>query len=163
MSRSLTNTPNYHKMKRKLHFLNLLFIGSAFLLSSCTKEGPAGPAGPAGATGPQGPAGVGTIKTRDIVIPASSWSWSTAATLYLATVNNPDITTDVVTKGSVTAYLKTGNLWDKLPLVQFSSTGRVYNYRFLWSQGQMIFTQGFNDGNRSFTISQDTVRVVSIY
>lgn len=150
-------------MKRKPLFLKLLFASSAFLLSSCTKEGPAGPAGPAGATGPQGPARVGTIKTRDIVIPASTWTWSSASTLYLATVANPDITTDVVTKGSVTAYLKTGTLWDKLPLVQFSSTGKVYNYRFLWSQGQMIFTQGFNDGTRSFTIYQDTVRVVTIY
>ena len=150
-------------MKRKIIFPFLLITSSVFMLISCTKEGPAGATGAQGPAGPAGPAGVGTIKTRDIVIPASAWIWSATAPFAASYfVSNPDITSDVATKGSVIAYQKQGAYWEKLPLVQFSTSGNVYTYRFVWTQGQMAFNQGFSNGLK-FTLYQDTIRVVTTY
>lgn len=151
-------------MKRKIISPILLFASSVFLLLSCTKEeGPAGATGAQGPAGPAGTAGVGKIKTRDIIIPATAWAWSATAPFEASYfVSNPDITSDVATKGSVIAYQKQGAYWEKLPLVQFSTGGNVYTYRFVWSQGQMAFNQQFSNGQK-FTLYRDTIRVLTKY
>lgn len=149
-------------MKYKHNKLALLIILVGLALS-CTKEGPVGATGATGPQGPQGSPGPGTIKTREIILPVTAWSWSSSLTMYLASRANPDITSDVVSKGLVVAYLKNGIFWQKLPITDFSSSGRVYTYKYIWSLGGMTFAQGFNDGTRNFSVSQDTLRIVTIY
>lgn len=101
-------------MKNAIKIAYILLSG-ALLLSSCTKEGPVGPQGPQGEQGPEGEKGDAGV----VNIIYSSWahlSFSKNANGYfVATINAPQLTRDILDKGEVAVYGKYDVYVYKLP------------------------------------------------
>jgi hypothetical protein len=89
-------------MKIKTITISLLIGLSAFVWTSCVKEGPIGPQGPAGVDG----------NANVIASPwytPNSWNYDNATLEYYFDVSNSAITSDIVENGAILAYASLPN------------------------------------------------------
>lgn len=136
----------------KLRLLNILSGLSliTFLITSCSKEGPAGATGPAGPQGAQGPAGTagtpgatGPAGTANVIY--SDWLNvtfdGTDSTGWFADIDAPRLVDSILSKGDIKVYLNAGSdsadnqLVIPLPVYDLFATGDVINAYF---QPQLI-------------------------
>jgi hypothetical protein len=99
-------------MVRALRLLIVVVI--VFFLVRCTKEGPTGPQGAQGPPGPQGNANV-----KAIIFTNQAFTFNQLVNVYQILQTVPDITADIVQKGSVSAFVAKANNnnsdWTALP------------------------------------------------
>jgi hypothetical protein len=130
-------------MKKK----SLIVFGITLIsIIGCTKEGPIGPAGN------DGNANVvsSTFSSSNWVYSAPSWSLTH---FYSA------ITQEIIDKGAVLVYLKTGQAYSQLPITIYTSTNYstsievasfVGGVKLFWTDSDL--TQPNNPGNLEFKI-----------
>ena len=85
------------------------------MTTSCTKTGPAGPAGNAN-----------VISSGAYTIGSSQWSYDAASASYFCTVNNPNITADVLANGVLEVYKEYSSGWTNLPDID-NGVSTVFN------------------------------------
>ncbi|HXB12325.1 MAG TPA: collagen-like protein [Bacteroidia bacterium] len=121
---------------KTLKVLAIVF-GITFLYSSCAKDGATGPAGPsgtngtngaAGATGPTGPSIV--VVTDSFYLASASWLLY-ASNSYSNSYSNANITSPIVNKGSVEAFVfdAISGQWFSLDDVVAGGSGYRYAYK----------------------------------
>jgi len=112
----------------------VVFLFFSLLMFSCTKEGDTGPQGPAGPTGPQGNANVKTVTFTN-----QPFTQNPLVNVYQVLVTVPDITTAILQKGTVNAYVAKANNnstdWTALPGnftpdLNNASLSRFYNFNY---------------------------------
>jgi hypothetical protein len=87
----------------------LIVLASLFVFSFCTKQ----VAGPKGEKGTPGKKGNLTQSQRSVTVADSSWAFNGG--WWKTTVYVPEITSTVIAKGEVKAYMKIGTEWWSLP------------------------------------------------
>lgn len=83
-------------------FTFILSLFGFLMLTAC--EGPEGPEGPAGPAGPAGNANVKSTTVRNL-----SLTLNPLVPLYTTNVPVPDITADIMARGSVAVYISQAN------------------------------------------------------
>lgn len=111
------------------------------IVTSCTKEGPMGPAGP---QGPQGGNGNPNIKSVEFTFDMATLSSS--APEYNLTCLTPNITPDVLDKGAVVGYRKSGSEWATLPTWLSLGSSIQINFRGHITAGEYRINIRRNDG-----------------
>lgn len=100
----------------------LVMIASILTTFSCTKEGKQGETGPQGSAGTNGNANVASL-TFDV----NSWNWSSNNCNLSAT----NVTTSIVSSGSVLVYMETSPYSEQWAAIPLSSSGIeiIYSYQ----------------------------------
>jgi len=112
----------------------LLALTMSFFISSCKKKEIAGPQGDPGTPGAGGNVSVTT--TSILVITSSQWSPDLQANCMRATIDFPQITNAVISRGAIKVFVQNGTslggpVWAELPFVT----------------GDLITQYGFDEGH----------------
>ena len=143
-------------------------ISAAFLmliatLGSCVK-GDKGDAGVAGANGTNGANGNANVAAGTITVSQSNWTWNSSAKFYFCDVIDSAITSDIVSNGSVLAFVQaqgeTG--WEGMPTnVVISSTVSI-NYGYYYSLYDVRLQLGFSSQAQASSIATNNYKIVCI-
>lgn len=150
-------------MKKLVLFLALPF---SFLISSCSKEGPAGATG---ATGAQGPAGVGNLQSKQVTINPSDWQWNSSQLAYYVNIPFDAINSTLLSNGMVYGYMDGSfdnvNGWFSLPFTKYpivgSSVYLTYEISVI-SSGNCRIRLIWSDGRQSIPTSARIFRIIAI-
>jgi len=137
---------------------NLLILLTVItLFSSCGKDG---------ATGPQGPQGNANVVAGNYDVKYSAWSIYTPSQglpFYTVSVTDNDITSSIVSNGSVSAFISfDNNTWYNLPYNDFQTPTFFINYRFLYSTDVVSFDIVPSDGGTLTLYNDYYFKVVAI-
>ncbi|MDO6519489.1 collagen-like triple helix repeat-containing protein [Zobellia uliginosa] len=155
-------------MKTTLRFLSCILMSVGLLTTSCSKDGDVGPAGPQGEQGiqgeqgpegPQGPAG----EDGNANVIASEWfplTFEKTIVNELPHYNSnkavPEITSEVVEKGTVIVYGKlngyTENVWPADKVAQFPI---MLMYNALENTQIDIYKAFISEGNIQFNLTEN--------
>jgi hypothetical protein len=113
----------------------LILLSVITLFSSCGKDGATGPQGP---QGPQGNANVGSTTFN---VDPSAWTYYISSlNYYEVTVNDPQISSDIVNNGAVSAFYSSDNInWIALPWNDLQSTTFSISYEYQYSVNSVSF------------------------
>jgi len=123
-------------------------------LGGCVKgdKGDTGPAGTNGTNGTNGSNGNANVTAYTITVNASNWA-SGGSGFYYVDVPFPQITADVVNKGTVSMF-KQGNagVWVAMPYSEYYNSSISFYYGFNHSVGTTrIFLQNSSGGTITFS------------
>lgn len=126
---------------------SLIIFGIALIsIFSCTKEGPMGPAG-----------ANGNANVVSSTISSSNWVFTSPS--WAITFTYPAITQDIIDKGAVLVYLKSGQSYSQLPVTiyqsaSYSTSLEVASFlggvKVFWTDSDL--TQPTNPGNKEFKV-----------
>ncbi len=142
---------------KKTIFKTAVVLLTAIMTISCSKDGATGATGPAGANGTNGTNGnANVIGTADFTEVPTDWITDPSNTKYVNLTLN-SITQNIVDKGIVMVYKKSGSNYYALPR---SLNGIEYNFNFGLNFIQILLS--YSDSS-SFTINSNIIfRVVVI-
>jgi hypothetical protein len=136
-------------MKTRI-YLAAVVSAAMFMLNGCVKDAYIGPQGPQGSPGQDGNANV--IGTNPVTV-----GWTLDGSVYTSYLNVPDITQDIVNRGTVEVFIKYGGEWWVLPdVIGINST----TYGF--GVGYVSLVNSNADGSVPAYPSASTFRVVVI-
>ena len=110
-------------MKSSLIKISAMCLLACALFTNC-KKGDTGPQGEPGTNGKNGNANVKSTTQSNVV-----WVYSDPD--YVTTINMPEITQDILSKGAVLVYINTGNeVYTQLPVTFYPSNtySETYSY-----------------------------------
>lgn len=125
--------------KRTSQFTKIIAVALALSFAGCAKDGATGPQGPAGTPGKDGNA---NVKSQVIFISGSEWI--NAAGYSYVTKIVPEITADIVTKGTVDVYAEDNGKWWSLPLTTTTQNGGVLAYGYAIENGKITLDISVN-------------------
>ena len=169
---------------RKMRILSPLLLAFVFIVSSCSKEGPAGPSGatgpqgppggtgptgpqgPAGPTGPQGPAGTANV-IYSAWFDANTLTWADSTHAHFGTISRGNraaagVTAAVIDNGVVLSYFRSADAGvTQLPYLQ--STPTTISYNSILSTGTITyFVADISDGDATGMVPTGEFRYVII-
>jgi len=100
-------------------------VFAAILFTGCAKDGDPGAAGPAGADGNA------NVMVKTITVS----TWTAVGSTWTATINDADITADIVIDGLVPVYINTVNGFSALPYVVYPSSNYFRTYSAMVDPG----------------------------
>lgn len=145
-----------------------LACATALLLSSCAKKGEVGPSGAPGTNGTNGTPGAngtngtngtnGNANVSNITFNTTNTSWVSGTNgSYYAVFSIPAITQNVVDRGNISVYYKSGTQWLALPLILGKNVTE-----FSFENGYLHISNFNSDFSANSNPGVNTFRVVII-
>lgn len=146
--------------------ISLIVLLAALTLSACKKgdTGPAGPPGPTGATGATGATGNANVKAGKAPITPANWTWDAATKSCNLTVNDVDITQNVVDYGTISVFASTTDGgWVALPYTSDLSPSVNLSIGVYYNLGLVKLSLSRSDGANDLTpFINFTLKIVAI-
>lgn len=125
---------------------SLIFVSAlaiTLFFTGC-KKGETGPQGPAGTNGTNGKDGNANVKSNNIFINANEWINKVGYSEVTKLV--PEITSDIVNKGTVNVFLEDGsNTWVALPATIPDTDGFILAFTYYIQAGKLTINVSFNE------------------